>query len=255
MAERGAVVKAAVLSGLDKALSLQQGQVVNHVRKMRRSRPDAAPAEIVAALERHYLATVAGLGAAAGGPAAMPGVGTAVSLALAGGEVVGVIDVTALFALAVAEVHGVTINDLERRRTLVLAVLLGQSASGVIEQAAGRTGKYWGRNIVRAIPMTVIDEINKKLGPRFVTKWGTKQGILVLGREVPFGLGMAIGGGGNYLVGRSSIRAARKAFGPPPHDWTTMSAPKPPVDLAAGVVPAAELASERHGSAPSVGAD
>jgi hypothetical protein len=61
--------------------------------------------------------------------------------------------------------------------------------------------------------------MNKTLGYRFVTKYGTKQGILVLGREVPFGIGAAIGGGGNYLIGQGSVRAARKAFGPPPPDW------------------------------------
>jgi hypothetical protein len=133
----------------------------------------------------------------------------------------GVIDLTALFALAVAEVHGVTINDLERRRTLVMTVLLGQGASGVVEKAAGRTGSYWGKSIVKAIPMSAIEKINKTLGYRFVTKYGTKQGILVLGREIPFGLGAAIGGGGNLLIGRGSVLAARNAFGPPPKDWPT----------------------------------
>jgi hypothetical protein len=218
MAEGNTVSKALVV-GLDKALALQHGQVVNHVRKMRRSRPDATPAEIVTALEKHFLAAVAALGAAAGGPAAAPGVGTAVSFALAGGEIVGVLEVTALFALAVAEVHRVPIKDLERRRTLVMAVVLGQSAAGVVEKSAGKLGAHWGKNLVKAIPMSVIDDINSKLAPRFIAKWGTKQGVLVLGREVPFGIGAAIGGGGNYLIGQSSVRAARKAFGPPPDSW------------------------------------
>lgn len=147
MAEGNAVSKALAV-GLDKALALQHGQVVNHVDKMRRSRPDATPAEIIAALEKHFLAAVSALGAAAGGPAAAPRVGTAVTFALAGGEIVGVLEVTALFALAVAEVHGVPIKDLERRRTLVMAVVLGQSAAGVVEKTAGRLGGHWGKNLV-----------------------------------------------------------------------------------------------------------
>jgi hypothetical protein len=221
MAERGELVKATLQAGLDKALNLQHGQVVSHIQRIRRSRPDATPSEVIAALEKHFLAGVTGMGAAAGGPAAVPGIGSGISLALAGGEIMGVIDLTALFALAVAEVHGVTINDLERRRTLVMAVLLGQSATGVVEKAAGRTGSYWGKSLVKAIPMPAIDGINKKLGYRFVTKYGTKQGILVLGREVPFGIGAAIGGGGNFLIGQGSVRAARKAFGPAPAEWPT----------------------------------
>jgi hypothetical protein len=41
--------------------------------------------------------------------------------------------------------------------------------------------------------MTVVNEINGALGPRFVAKWGTEKGILVLGRQVPSGIGMALG--------------------------------------------------------------
>jgi hypothetical protein len=219
----GNSVSNALVAGLDRALVYQSTAVKDHVRRLRASRPDAPPAEIILALEKHFLVAVAGLGAAAGGPAAMPGVGTGISLALAGGEIVGVLDVTALFALAVAEVHGVEIVDMERRRTLVLAVVLGQSASGFVEKAAGRTGKYWGRNLVKAIPMPVIDGINSKLGPRFITKWGTKQGVLVLGREIPFGLGMGIGSIGNYLIGKGSIGAARRAFGPAPALWPAIA--------------------------------
>jgi hypothetical protein len=80
-------------------------------------------------------------------------------------------------------------------------------------------GNYWGRSLVSAIPMSAINEINKVLGPRFVTKWGTKQGILVLGRELPFGFGAGIGAAGNYFVGKASVKMARRAFGPAPKDW------------------------------------
>ena len=58
--------------------------------------------------------------------------------------------------------------------------------------------------------MESVKRINKVLGKNFVTKQGTKQGILVLGRDVPFGIGAGIGAGGNYLLGKSSVRAARR---------------------------------------------
>jgi hypothetical protein len=213
------VVTSALKTGMDKAISFQTPAVKAHIRRMRRSRPDATPAEIVEALEKHFLATVSGLGAAAGGPAAMPGPGQLVTLALAGGEILSVLEATGLFALAVAEVHGVEIEDLERRRTLVLAVIMGEASSSVIEKIAGKTGKYWGKALTKAIPMTKIAQINKVLGHNFVTKYGTRQGILVIGRELPFGFGAVIGGGGNYFIGRLSVKAARRAFGPAPTAW------------------------------------
>jgi hypothetical protein len=67
--------------------------------------------------------------------------------------------------------------------------------------------------------MKVINEVNNKLAPRFIAKWGTKQGVLVLGREIPFGIGAGIGAAGNFLIGQASVRAARRAFGPAPEAW------------------------------------
>lgn len=118
--------------------------------------------------------------------------------------------------LAVAEVHGVRVDDLERRRTLVTAVLLGNSGATFVQKAAGRTAPHWGKAIVKGIPMSAIHSANKVLGPRFITKYGTKQGLLVLGRQVPFGIGAVIGAGGNAALGRATVLAARNAFGPAP---------------------------------------
>jgi hypothetical protein len=209
-------IRQGLTSALDKALHLNQGMVDAYLARARRSRPDASPAEIVTSLERQYLGAVTTLGVGAGATAAMPGTGTAVGLAVNLAEVATFIEASAVFALAVAEVHGVRVDELERRRTLVMAVLLGNGGSTFVQTAAGRTGPYWGRNLVRAIPKTTIDAINRVLGPRFVTKYGTKQGILVLGRELPFGIGAVIGGGGNAILGRTTISAARRAFGPAP---------------------------------------
>lgn len=63
--------------------------------------------------------------------------------------------------------------------------------------------------------------MNKVLGKNFVTKYGTKQGILVLGKSIPFGIGAAIGAGGNLVLGNMTVRAARHAFGEPPAQWPT----------------------------------
>jgi hypothetical protein len=111
------------------------------------------------------------------------------------------------------------VDDLERRRTLLFALLLGDVGSKVVHKIAGRTGPYWARSITRSIPMSSINAINNVLGPRFITKYGTKQGVLVLGRDLPFGIGIGIGAGGNLLLGIGTIRTARHAFGPPPDSW------------------------------------
>ena len=53
----------------------------------------------------------------------------------------------------------------------------------------------------------------------FVTKYGTKQGVLVLGKQMPLGIGAAIGGVGNAAFAQFTIRSAKRAFGAPPAAW------------------------------------
>lgn len=198
------------------AVSIQQGTVLNQIRRVHRNRPDGSPAEILSALEKVYLATVTSAGTLVGGAAAVPAVGTGTALALSSAEVVGFLEATALYTLAVAEIYGVPVYDLERRQTVLMTVLLGQGAVEAVEKAAGRTAPYWGKSIVNAIPMSAIRKANSVLGRNFVTKFGTKQGILVLGRAIPFGIGAAIGGVGNAATGVAVIKAVRRAYGPPP---------------------------------------
>ena len=126
--------------------------------------------------------------------------------------------------MAVADVHGVQIVDLERRRTLLMGVLMGNGGSRVVEKVAGRTGTHWAKSLVKAVPMAKIDAVNNVLGRRFITKYGTKQGVLVLGRDLPYGIGAVIGAGGNAALGWMTVSGARRAFGPAPQDWPS----KPP---------------------------
>lgn len=46
------------------------------------------------------------------------------------------LEATALFVLAVAEVHGIHVAEVERRQTLVLAVLLGDHGAMLVEKMA-----------------------------------------------------------------------------------------------------------------------
>ncbi|MEV5827321.1 hypothetical protein AB0L25_17250 [Spirillospora sp. NPDC052242] len=179
-------------------------------------------------LERMYVSTLTGTGAAVGGTAAAPGVGTGVALALTAGETFSSLELSALFALSIAEVHGIPIDEIERRRTIVMGIMLGGSGYATISKVAERTGQHWGRQIVAKVPVETLRQINKILGKNFVTKYGTKQGIIVLGRVAPFGIGAVIGGGANAALAALTVKAGRRAFGPPPTSWTSPTDGTPP---------------------------
>ncbi|WP_432901655.1 hypothetical protein ACQP1S_31320 [Micromonospora matsumotoense] len=208
-----------VLDLLDKAITLQSPLVRKNIARARQRNPEATPAEVIRNLERMYVSALTGTGAAVGGAAAAPGVGTGVALALSGGEFLSSLQLSALFALSIAEVHGVPIDEVERRRTIVMGIMLGGSGSATITKVAERTGQHWGRQIVGQVSGETLRQINKLLGRHFITKYGTKQGIIVLGRVAPFGIGAVIGGGANAALATLAVRAARRAFGPPPTSW------------------------------------
>lgn len=208
-----------VLELLDKAIDLQTPLVRKNITRARQRNAEATPAQVIRSLERVYVSALSGTGAAVGATAAAPGVGTGVALALSAGETLSSLELSALFALSVAEVHGVPIDEVERRRTIVMGIMLGGGGSATISKVAERTGQHWGRQVVAKVPVETLRQINRVLGKNFVTKYGTKQGIIVLGRVAPFGIGAVIGGGANAALATLAVRAGRRAFGPPPESW------------------------------------
>ena len=217
-----------VLDLLDKAIDTQSPLVRKNIARARQRNPEATPAQVIRNLERMYVSALTGTGAAVGGVAAAPGVGTGVALALSAGEAVSSLELSTLFALSIAEVHGVLIDEIERRRTIVMGIMLGGTGSATIARVAERTGQHWGRQVVAKVPVETLRQINRILGRNFVTKYGTKQGIIVLGRVAPFGIGAVIGGGANAAIATLTVRAGRRGFGPPPTSWPWLTCSTPP---------------------------
>ncbi len=199
---------------LDHALKLQHEVVVGYVDRLRQ-RSDSTPAAVQARVEKQYLASVSGIGALSGGVAAVPGLGTTANVATVLAEVAAFVEATALFTLAVAEIHGYRFDDLEVRRALVLGVIMGDIGAGAVETSA-LAGARWAPLLARGVNREARAGVNHQVVRRFATHFGTRQGVLALGRALPFGVGAGVGASGNYLLGRSSVRAARRAFGPPP---------------------------------------
>jgi hypothetical protein len=211
-----------VLALLDRALALQAPLTERHIDRLRRNRPEASPRQIVGRLNAELRAATISAGVGVGAAAAAPGVGTGVALAMSGTEALAFLNATALYVLARGEVQGVKVDDIEHRRTLVMAIMLGDAGAKGVGKVAQRTGQHWARHLVDAIPMAKINAVNKVLGRHFVTKYGTKQGIVVLGKVVPFGIGAVIGGAANGIFSQGIITASNRAFGPAGESWVAL---------------------------------
>jgi hypothetical protein len=216
MTKRWVKLSEVLLRGLEIAISVEQTPVAGYVARLRGARLDATPVEIIAVLEKRYLAAVTGTGAAVGGVAAAPAIGAVGALALSGGETVVFLQATALFALAVAEVHGIRIEEVERRRTLVLAVVVGDHGARLVEKMTVQAAGHWAELLPEVIPMSSIAAVNNVLSPWFVTKYGRTRGIVAMSRVAPFGVGVLVGAVGNRALGRTVVNTSRRVFGPAP---------------------------------------
>src|SRR6202012_1553785 len=136
-----------------------------YVERLRRADPDAGPATIVAKLEKRYVAAVTASGAAVGATAVLPGLGTLAALSTAAGETAVFLEATAFYALAVASVHGVLPEDRERRRALVLSVLVGDDSKQAMSEliGGGRTSGAWLSEGVASLPMSSLSQLNSRL--------------------------------------------------------------------------------------------
>ncbi|APZ34141.1 hypothetical protein BOH66_07675 [Microbacterium aurum] len=222
------------IRALDRVLQVQRPVVIAHLRSIRLRHPDATTAEIVRMLERRYLAAVTTGGAAVGATAVVPGIGTGVTLALSGVETVGFLDATALFAQSLAELHGIRVDNPDRARALVLTLMLGKEGVDLVaqlgRQLAGKgvsRDRYWGELITKSLPRAAVGPLVDRLKTTFVHQFAAKGGASIIGKALPFGIGAAVGGTGNHLLGRRVVIGSRRAFGVPPVQYPAELEPRP----------------------------
>ncbi|MBO0679638.1 hypothetical protein JRC04_19410 [Mycolicibacterium sp. S2-37] len=216
----GAVAK--VLSQiLERSSRAQAPAVRSYVDRLRAANPDASPVQIMAKLEKHYLGAVMASGAAVGSAAAFPGIGTLTAMSAVAGETVVFLEATSVFALAVAEVYGIPAHERERRRALVLSVLVGDDGKHAVADliGRGRTAGGWIGDGAATLPLPAVSQLNSRLLRYFVKRYTLKRGALAFGKVLPVGIGAVVGGVGNRMMARRIIDNARKAFGDPPHKW------------------------------------
>jgi hypothetical protein len=222
-----------VLQGIDKVLAIQRPVVLAHIRRIRRRHPGATPAQLVAILERDYLTAVTTGGAAVGASAVVPGIGTGASLALTGAETLGFLEVSALYAQSITEVHGIAVEDPQRARALVMTMLLGTAGSDLVHQLTGQFNgtapdhnRFWGQVITTGIPQFAVGPVVDRIKRSFVKRFAARVGANAIGRAIPFGVGAVLGGTGNHMLGRKVIASSRDAFGPAPVVFPAVLDPK-----------------------------
>lgn len=110
---------------------------------------------------------------------------------------------------AIAKMGGYDIHS-DQVQTLIYACLTGSAVADVLKQAGIKFGNKIGTAMVKKIPGKTLTVINRKVGFRFITKFGEK-GIINLGKAVPI-IGGVIGGGIDIASTRVIGNNAYKIF-------------------------------------------
>lgn len=215
--------KPAVTKVLDNVLRLQRPLVIGIVKKLHEKYPNETPAQIAERLEKTYLRDITVGGGAVGASAFVPGIGTATSVVLSFLAVGGYLERTAIYAQAMAELHGVHVDDPVKGRMMVMALMLGEDGSNLMSslmaqstKSSGITNK-WGMMMGKGSKDDgKLFSVERTIRNMFIKRSLTKQSGALLGRALPFGIGAVVGGGANLALGKKVVEEVEKAFGTPP---------------------------------------
>lgn len=193
----------------EKAFIPAKEKAVAQVARIREHNPQITQEELIKKLERRYIWEVTSSGTVTSAAAAVPGVGTLASSGTTIGGAGVFLTSTIVHFYAMLETVNAQLEDIDYERALVLTILAGGPASQIINKIAKRVGVHWSNKLLKKIPGDSLRAINRLLGTNFVTKVGTKQGIVVLGKVIPFGIGAAVGGSLYFAMGNGVIKATR----------------------------------------------
>lgn len=160
-------------------------------------------------VRKHFQKEIVGLGTATGGIAALPGAGTATAIGVGMADIGWVTVRNADLIFTIAALHGHTEADVEERTAWVLAVLVfGDGAAASYEALARELGK----KAASVATSATMKKMNKAMATKVFKGYGTKKGVLALGKALPFGIGAVFGGTASYRGLKALIRHADQFF-------------------------------------------
>lgn len=171
--------------------------------------PEMAPKDLARLIvyQRSRMAAVGG--AVSSLPGAFPGVGTATEIGAGLADTAAVVyaEVALILALAAVFDHDLADHDVRAADVrIVLALGAGVAKFGKrgVELADGEPLDPKARSL--------SEDVNRELGAMVVKRTARRRARTLLGREIPFGVGVAIGAGANFKVMRHTGRTALRYY-------------------------------------------
>jgi hypothetical protein len=178
--------------------------------------PDLSKDQIANKISNYITLASTVQGAALSLPGAIPGLGTAaqvtIEVSTLSTDVSLIIRNEAYLAFAMGYLYGIKGRELLIQNTLII---MGLSVNALVISKRGiiRIGnKVLSKQFKKKFSAKVLQKINKKVGITVLTKYGTKRGGVALGKLIPFGIGVVVGGGFNYFTMRLFASYTKKVM-------------------------------------------
>lgn len=211
--------------------------VAEVVAVVRGKEAERTPPEAIRVLNAWYLKgqTVSEGVRAAGASVPLVG-GLAAGLS---GETLASLDRTMVYLLALADLHGLDLADQERRKTLLMAVLLGDEGAELAAGAISGQGGRWARGLASGLPLAKVGRLARVGG-------GNPLLAALVAKAVGGGLSVAIAASGEAVRAQAVVLQASRAFGEPPELFPGQAPRATAEPLPASAVYARALARTLH---------
>lgn len=218
-----------------KAIAVQRPAAMAYIKEIRRKKPDATPAEVMKTIESQYVGTTTAASAAIGASATIPGVGIPVAIGLGVGDLIFFYETTALFALCMAELRGIPVDDADRAKAIVLGSLLGEKKRNQVttmvlsalpagatvagaRAVAGSSSQKWGNLIAEHLPDSAMVPVTMVLAREAIAKGAVMGTVKISSKAIPV-IGAAAGAATSFYFGSSVVKSCRSGFSDPVESW------------------------------------
>ncbi|OCA75438.1 hypothetical protein [Chryseobacterium arthrosphaerae] len=182
------------------------------VEELKNSYPKLTNIELSKKYSKKIIRNYTNIGVASALPSVIPGIGTVGQFAIEGTTLTA--DLTLMLRMMAKICYGIGVinnRDMEQGFNRDFIYILG-IWSGVILSAKVAAEKIGTKVAVaqfnRNVSGKILQKINRRVGTTLVTKWGTKRGGIALGKLIPFGVGVTVGGCFNYYTMSRFSKAA-----------------------------------------------
>jgi hypothetical protein len=224
-----------------KAIAVQRPAAAAYIKEIRRKKPAATPAEVMKTIEAQYVATTTAASAAIGASASIPAVGIPVAIGLGVADLIFFYETTALFALCMAELRGIPIDDPERAKVVVLGALLGEKKKSNVTKlvlsalpagstiagartaagmAIGGASPKWGELLSQQLPDSALVPVTMVMAKQAIAQGAVMGAVKISSKALPV-IGAVAGGATSFYFGSSVVKSCRDGFSAPAEAWPT----------------------------------